>query len=349
MRQLLYAWFRLGAALADLPEEERLTIALFLCANATDKLAVKLFEAHSAIYASQLSVQLAEKVKFLRLKYPDFSIASVFQFGDFISEKLHINRYTEQLLQQPPVWLRIRRGFKEQVTAEFRASEITFTESNSSALALAIDQGVKLQELKSFQNGLFEIQDISSQLCGNYFKPTAGEKWYDCCAASGGKSLLLLDQCKDIQLTVSDSRSSSLKNLYERFAKSGNKPVLSFVCDLEERIPSEISLNSLDGIILDAPCSGSGTWGRNPEEMARFDSTHLKMYHDRQVRIAEHVSPFLKPGKPLIYSTCSVFKTENEDVVQRILQLGFVLEEMQLLEPKNELGDTLFVARLLRV
>jgi len=102
-----------------------------------------------------------------------------------------------------------------------------------------------------------------------------------------------------------------------------------------------------DGIILDAPCSGSGTWGRTPEMIAQFNPQKIEFFQKLQQNIARNVVKFLKPGKPLIYITCSAFKAENEDVVEFLVkELGLKLEEQQVLKGYTNKADTMFVARL---
>ena len=92
-------------------------------------------------------------------------------------------------------------------------TNIAFEQSNGQPHALSVSQRTKLDSLKSFNKGHFEIQDISSQQTGNFFKPQPNEHWYDCCAASGGKSLLLHSIEPSIHITVSDKRNSILENL----------------------------------------------------------------------------------------------------------------------------------------
>ena len=104
-----------------------------------------------------------------------------------------------------------------------------------------------------------------------------------------------------------------------------------------------------DGIILDAPCSGSGTWGRTPEMISQFEDYKIKGFQNLQKSIASNVIKYLKPGKPLIYITCSVFKEENEQVVDHLIsEFKMKLESKEVLKGYEQKADTMFVARLIR-
>src|SRR5207253_1776490 len=106
-------------------------------------------------------------------------------------------------------------------------------------------------------------------------------------------------------------------------------------------------LPKFDGIILDAPCTGSGTWARNPENLSFFSTDAIGGYQERQIRIMEHLYPFLKTGKPLVYITCSVFKGENEDVVSRFAAKHNVeIEEQKYLEGYRHGAENMFLCRM---
>jgi 16S rRNA (cytosine967-C5)-methyltransferase len=206
------------------------------------------------------------------------------------------------------------------------------------------------------------IQDYSSQRTGEFLKSaiqnlipmTIGTeiKLWDCCAGSGGKSLLLHDIHRNVDLTVSDIRESILANLKKRFAKAGIKKYKSFVTDLtsNQRLrPIESSGRLIAGdydlIICDAPCTGSGTWSRTPEQLYFFDEKKIEQYARLQKKIVSNVIPHLKSGGFLIYITCSVFKKENEEIIEFIKEKFQVeLISMELLKGYDRKADTMFVA-----
>src|SRR5690606_20322966 len=122
-------------------------------------------------------------------------------------------------------------------------------------LTIALPNGTALDRVGGI-NGYYEVQDYASQQTGLDFEATAGERWWDACAGAGGKSLLLLDQSPGVNLMVSDTRRSILRNLDERFERAGIKSYRQKVVDLTKDSAGVMGDEQFDGIILDAPCSG---------------------------------------------------------------------------------------------
>src|SRR5690606_11312409 len=154
----------------------------------------------------------------------------------------------------------------------------------------------------------------------------SGGSWWDCCAASGGKFLLLLDRFPASQLMVSDTRMSVLRNLDERFSRAGidiryRKKILDLSQPVDHLMKGEV----FDGILVDAPCSGSGTWGRTPELLSQFNENTLADFSVLQQSIVKNVLPYLRQGGSLHYITCSVFEQENESVARYAETLGLKL------------------------
>jgi 16S rRNA (cytosine967-C5)-methyltransferase len=148
---------------------------------------------------------------------------------------------------------------------------------------------------------------------------------------------------------VSDIRESILHNLDGRFRSAGLIGYHKKVLDLTRTVEPELHHYAFDGIILDAPCTGSGTWGRTPEMIHQFHERKIMQFQNLQKAIAAEVVKYLKPGKPLIYITCSAFSEENEAVVRHLAsEAGMDLESMQVLAGYEEKADTMFVARLIK-
>jgi 16S rRNA (cytosine967-C5)-methyltransferase len=257
---------------------------------------------------------------------------------------------------QPDLYIRIHPGKEKLVKAGLVNAGVTFKEIGENTLALP--NGTKLDQIfsqpASGSQSLtrpfhFEVQDLSSQQTLSYFQPQRYEHWWDACAASGGKSLLLFSQEPLIKLVVSDIRESVLSNLDERFIGAGLRTYQKKVLDLTKNADPELHNFHFDGIILDAPCTGSGTWGRTPEMISQFEEFKIQGFQNLQRSIAANVIKYLKPGKPLIYITCSVFKEENEDVVDYLVKdHGLKLEGSEVLRGYEHKADTMFVARLIR-
>jgi 16S rRNA (cytosine967-C5)-methyltransferase len=122
------------------------------------------------------------------------------------------------------------------------------------------------------------------------------------------------------------------------------------VADLANGLPEQLIPESFDAIILDVPCSGSGTWGRNPENRLNFDKAKLRSYTALQEKILLNVLPLLNEGGRIIYSTCSVFKAENIGVLKVLAKhSAFKVTMSELLTGYGHKADTLFVAEITRV
>ena len=145
-------------------------------------------------------------------------------------------------------------------------------------------------------------------------------------------------------ITVSDIRGSMLVNLRKRFSEAGIQRFHSFTADLAK--PGfRPTVRDVDLVIADLPCSGSGTWSRTPESLFFFKEDSLQNFQSLQQRIISSVGPSLKKGGRLVYITCSVFKCENEEMVDFICQrFSLSLEKMAVLKGYDQKADTMFVA-----
>jgi 16S rRNA (cytosine967-C5)-methyltransferase len=170
---------------------------------------------------------------------------------------------------------------------------------------------------------------LSSQKSGLAIPAKENEKWWDCCCGAGGKSLLLSDTVNNIHITASDKRESIIANFTQRLSKNTKNNIELLVIDLQQSLPDKIANSKFDGIIADVPCSGSGTWARTPEKLTSA-TLDLESYEVLQKSILLKVLPVLKSGGKLIYITCSVFRAENEAIVEWLkthMDLIFLTQE----------------------
>src|SRR5690554_1707727 len=338
--RLLYNYFRLGRGLQNLPILTRLAISEFLCTDSSDF--ITLIEPKLLPYIKD---DLEVKLDYLNKEY-SFFFNTVFPFLDEISNMIDLNRFISGHFKQPDLFIRIHSGQENIVKKALRENNIEYNEISSSSLSFV--NGSQLDKIKSI-HGKYEVQDFSSQQTGILFKARTGESWWDACAGSGGKSILLKQLYPDVRLLVSDSRNTILRNLDNRLEYANitgyRRKIIDLTKDTEPLLGSEL----FDGIILDIPCSGSGTWGRNPEGMTSFSEEKLRHYTKLQNQIIEIVVKHIRPNKPLIYITCSVYRQENEDQVAFLETKGFKLEEMTYFEGASYHADTLFAARLIAI
>lgn len=333
-----YGYFRLGKSLPEIEIEERLLTGLFLCSDKTNEI----LEEFKPEWNKEIESPTEKKL--LIIRYSLF-IENVFPWKNELSKNIDHLKFCESFFVQPDLFLRLRPGCETSVKEKLLSSGIIFTEINSSCLALPNNS--KIEKIIELDKEAV-VQDYSSQRTGDIFRealdrlPPAFDTW-DCCAASGGKSLLLYDINPGIELTVSDIRESILINLKKRFSKAGIKKYKCFVADLT--IDSLLQAPDYDLIICDVPCSGSGTWGRTPEQLYFFDEKKTGQYSSLQKKIVSNAIPHLRRHGFFIYITCSVFKKENDEVVNYIMQkFDLKLMEKRLLTGYDKKADTLFAA-----
>lgn len=340
--RLIYNYFRLGNALANHPSEERLVVAEFLCNTQVNSF----LQHFKPEWALCVDFSIDQKLQMIKTTYPDFKLEEVFPWTDQLSAGIDKEAFLKSFFTQPDLFIRVRRGFESQVKQALTKANVAFKDEGNNCYALP--NGTKLEGIFADEHWV-EVQDYSSQQTAQYFRPEKWENWWDACAASGGKSLLLHEQQPDLKLVVSDLRESVLANLDERFQRVGLRRYQKKLLDLTQNPDPVLHDYAFDGIILDAPCSGSGTWGRTPEMMSQFASGKINFFQRLQQDITRNVVKYLKPGKPLIYITCSVFKAENEAAVDFITsEFGLKVEEQKVLTGYGNKADTMFIARLVK-
>ena len=340
--RLLYHYCRLGRALSEQKLLTRLVVADFLCSTVESDFVQYFYPA----FYPYLSLPVDEKLQLVTAMFPSFCLEDVFPFIDCLSLEVEKMAFLKSHFLQPSVFIRIHAGKEHEVRAHLLRHSIDF--ETYAENVLAVPNQTKFNELFS-DTFPFEIQDWASQKTGDYFMPQSGDVWWDCCAGSGGKSLLLYAMDFSVNLVVSDVRQSILNNLFLRFKNRGLTSYVAQVLDLTQSTKAQKFTGIFDGVLLDVPCSGSGTWGRNPENITRFDRQEIVTYQLLQRRIFSNVLPHLKVGKPLIYMTCSVFSAENEDNIAFFCnQYGLKLVSQQLIKGYERRADSMFVARLIK-
>lgn len=186
-----------------------------------------------------------------------------------------------------------------------------------SKAGIRFEEKTPLTALPEFKKGFFEIQDEGSQLLADLVRPLPGEQLLDFCSGSGGKSLAIAPcmQGKG-QIYLHDIRPYILIEARRRFRRAG-------VQNAQFLPPSHPRLSSLkekiDWVLADVPCSGSGTFRRNPDMKWKCDASLVKRLAETQREIVAQAVQFVKPGGWLVYGTCSLFPEENERQVNFFL------------------------------
>lgn len=348
---LCYCYFRLGKSYPLLPVEERIVAGLFLCSVTPNEMLAQLKPAwnEQADLPAEEKFSLVEALSASAASDTPASVLSIFPWKDALSAGIDHGAFSASFLVQPQLFLRIRPGKEKVVKEKLDAAGINYAMPAPHCIALPnaskIDEVIQLNK-----EGV--IQDYSSQRVGEFLlpgilPPAPGMRVWDCCAASGGKSILAWDVLGSIDLTVSDIRESIIANLKKRFTEAGITKYRSFVADVSNPQASLQLAAAPQLIIADVPCSGAGTWSRTPEQLYYFDKAAIARYSSLQQKIVSRVLDKLAPGGHFLYITCSVFREENEEVVNYMQQqLGLSIVKMELLKGYDQQADTMFAALL---
>jgi 16S rRNA (cytosine967-C5)-methyltransferase len=336
-----YCYFRLGNAFRDLEINERLLTAIFLASNTPNRI----LEEQRPEWNEKIQWRVEQKLELLGAAH---EAEKIFPYAEELSASISLFPFSISHLVQPDLFLRIRPGKEQKVTAALSQAGISSCSLPGGAVAMG--NSTKIEEaIRPDADAV--IQDLHSQrvldpLVEVIKKEVVFETW-DCCAASGGKSILLHDLFPAARLTVSDVRSSILQNLENRFHRAGINRYRSCVSDVSKE--GHEPPGSFDAVICDAPCSGSGTWGRTPEQLVFFTEEKIAHYVSLQKNISTNAAKALKKNGYFLYITCSVFRRENEEVVDHLVrEAGLELRSMKYYHDPASRADTLFSALFYR-
>ena len=177
--------------------------------------------------------------------------------------------------------------------------------------ALVYDGSEDLFHTPEFHAGKFELQDISSQAVSVLCQPQPGEIWWDACAGEGGKLLHLSDLMQNQGLIwASDRADWRLQKLKRRAARAKVFNYRAALWNGGEKLPTKTKFN---GVLLDAPCSGIGTWHRNPHARWTTTPNDVQELSEIQQRLLSHAAAAVKPGGKIIYAVCTLSRAETTE------------------------------------
>lgn len=263
------------------------------------------------------------------------------------------------LLGRAPVDLRVNiaRAPRDELIGQFANSEPT--PLSPWGIRLPVDS--RVDDHPAFAAGLVEVQDEGSQLIALACELANSERALDLCAGAGGKSLALAAAASAATVLATDTNRARLSKLGPRAERAG---AAIETCLLNP--PNELEQlaewrNSADLVLVDAPCSGSGTWRRNPEGRWRLTPDRLDRVVQLQQRLLNIAAELVKPGGRLVYAVCSLLSREGAGQIERFLaaRSSWISEETpiaggrsdgrgRLLTPGHDRTDGFFVARLRR-
>jgi 16S rRNA (cytosine967-C5)-methyltransferase len=263
-----------------------------------------------------LAVDLAQAPTSIRAELPHWLYLELGQQYPDAAELI------ESLKDGAPLDLRVNslKAQRDQVLEELAAHHVGAVATPYSPDAIRLTGKPGLTQWPMYREGRAEVQDEGSQLIARLVQPRRGEMVVDFCAGAGGKTLALGALMRSSgRLYAFDINQKRLTGLGPRLRRSG----LSNVHPVAIRSESDARVKRLHGkcdrVLVDAPCSGSGTLRRNPELKWRFDQTEIERVNGVQRAVLRAAARLLKPGGRLVYATCSLLARENQQVVEEFI------------------------------
>lgn len=236
--------------------------------------------------------------------------------------------WARALQRHPTLWLRARQRDAAEIQRVLVGSK-----SGPFPGSLEYAGEIDLFRTPEFHQGRFEVQDISSQAVGFLCGPRPGETWWDACAGEGGKLLHLSELMQNKGLIwASDRADWRLKNLKRRTGRAGVFNYRAAPWDGSQKLPTK---TKFDGILIDAPCSGAGTWQRNPHARWTTQPADVSELAALQKTLLRHAANSLKPGGRLIYSVCTLTRAETVEVAANFQSNFPDFKPIDLTDPWN--------------
>jgi 16S rRNA (cytosine967-C5)-methyltransferase len=263
------------------------------------------------------------------------------------------------LLQRAPIDLRVNvaRVARDELLAAFESGVPT----PLSPWGIRLQSDSRIDDHPAFGEGLIEVQDEGSQLIALACEPNNGEKLLDLCAGAGGKSLALAAAAPETTILATDSNRGRLSKLAPRAERAGATIETQLLSPPNELPALEGWRGKADLVLVDAPCSGSGTWRRNPEGRWRLTPERLDRLVAAQRRLLEIAAELVRPGGRLVYAVCSLLSREGAGQIDDFLsrRSSWQIQDLpitggradgsgRLLTPAHDETDGFFVARLAR-
>lgn len=226
------------------------------------------------------------------------------------------------LNDRAPLDLRVNtlKSQRQQALEGLASEGVTATPTELSPMGLRVTGRSRITGLKAFTGGAFDIQDEGSQVACVLAQARPGMQVVDLCAGAGGKTLALAAAMENKgQIYAVDNSRHRLRQMKPRLGRAGVRNVQTRRADvLEPAALSDLSKRA-DRVVLDAPCTGTGAWRRNPDARWRLTPDMLSHHTERQDRLLDRAAELVAPGGRLIYVTCSVLPQENEQRVEAFL------------------------------
>jgi 16S rRNA (cytosine967-C5)-methyltransferase len=264
------------------------------------------------------------------------------------------------LLGRAPLDIRVNTLKAERATIDLPVE----AQPTAAPNGLRLPTGTAVEQWPAYQDGLIEVQDTGSQIVCQAVAARPGETVIDLCAGAGGKTLALAAAMANVgRLLACDVDRARLSRLPPRAARAGVAVVETLLLNPgQEAAALAAWVGRADAVLIDAPCSGVGTWRRNPEARWRLTAAQLARLVDLQPRLIDLAAPLVARGGRLVYVTCSLLDAEGPDQIAAFLARasGWRVDPLDLpagrprgdgwrLTPDHDGTDGFFVARLIRL
>ena len=274
------------------------------------------------------------------LDWPEWLLSEAQRaFGPALQDELSAMR------DRAPVDLRVNRlkADRDSAMAALAAEGVAALPHPLSPDALRCAPGTPVARTRAYLDGLVELQDAASQAAALMAAAAPGETVLDYCAGGGGKTLALAAQMQGRgRLIAHDVAPARMRDLPERAQRAGAHGEMIDTQDLEEL------RDACDLVYVDAPCSGSGSWRRDPEGKWRLTPEALAHVQAAQIEALTAAAAYVRPGGRLVYATCSILPCENADQVAGFLAAhsGFSLKNSASYWPARDGADGFYCASL---
>jgi 16S rRNA (cytosine967-C5)-methyltransferase len=261
------------------------------------------------------------------------------------------------LLKRAPLDLRVNAARANRVTllTEFEGAE----PAHLSPWGIRLPSDTRIDGHPAFQQGLVEVQDEGSQLIALACGAAKGERILDFCAGAGGKALALAGAAPDAIILATDSNRGRLAKLTPRAERAEARIETRLLNPPDELASLSDWAGTADCVLVDAPCSGSGTWRRNPEGRWRLTPERLDRLVEAQAHLLDMAAELIRPGGRIVYAVCSLLSREGADQINDFLsrRSSWTVQKTGLaggrsegsgwlLTPGHDGTDGFFVARL---
>ncbi|MFI5302741.1 MAG: RsmB/NOP family class I SAM-dependent RNA methyltransferase, partial [Polyangiales bacterium] len=314
-----------SASILAYDAQERLEFARAI--DAGDPAAIdRLWQAASTVQGRAAQLGVSSSI-------PDaLAAALIADYGDEADALAHA------LSMAPPTILRTNAAKidRDALLDELRHDGVSCRANDATAHAIEVDDRPHdLFETAAFREGRFEVQDAGSQLVAECVAPPPGGLVVDACAGEGGKALAIAATMSGRgRIVATDVSATKLEALKKRARRADARNVQTIAIDADGPLPDPLLklLGKVDRVLVDAPCSGTGSLRRNPEAKRRDGFDDFDRYPPIQRAIVERFLPLVRPGGRLVYATCSLLARENARVVEATMAAHPELEAMRVVQ-----------------